>query len=329
VFLATRDSNYVARGVFFSDNRGNIFYVTLENPNTNSPYDNSDLQRTNPWNAWDIYTVASLRETRAAGGDLTKDSYSIPWGVVASSRRSSNKLWVGGGTANTARADPQGYDQHLRNESQMIFAFVMPDITDVTGDATEEGSKVSIRGNWARLSAGSNNVPSEEETKLQNGWYIPLQGDNDTYLEEYVTIRPILSEGIMYIATFMQQKININDASATCETSGGFTGKSRLYAISLEDGSGKWEGNGKYHEYEGVKIVNATDMGDGTTAFGAAALDPSKEGIESLRKDEDGNLYLVEVGKENERGGTSPGEDGGSSSPIKPNDTIINYWLSK
>jgi hypothetical protein len=320
VFLATRQSNYVARGAFFSDNRGNIFYITFENPETNSPYDS--------WDDWKIYTVASLR----GQGDDPTDSYSNPWGLMGGSRRGSSNLWVGGGTANAARADPPDDDtQHLYNKSQMIFAFLMPNITD---------GKISVRGgmnrgtiegavDWAELSTENNTVSNTEG--LKKGWYIPLQKEDSQYNEEYVTMRPILFGGNLYVATFMQEKISTGSSGA-CDTST-FMGKARLYAISLEGGrSVLWnDGDTKYLEFDGIKFVNATvsEKGDTVTAvFGFRRM--HKERSDSDIRRHTGN-------KKN--GGLSEvkGLDalvlrltsGGGNSPVVSNDSMINYWLYK
>jgi hypothetical protein len=223
----------------------------------------------------------------------------------------------------------------------MIFAFVMPDITDGNGDVNDEGSKVSVRGSWAKLSAeldekGSDIVSNAEG--LTHGWYIPLHAasPDSNYLDEYVTIRPILSGGNMYIATFMQKRItNIDDPSATCdETGGSFTGNSRLYAISLENGRGLWDDNEKYREYEDVKIVNATDMGD-SIAFGVevldpAALDPNNTGDKYLVNDDE-TLILTKLEKKPNGRETSDGDEESSNANGLPsgNESIINYWLYK
>ena len=330
VFLATRQgnyANYVASGVFFSDNRGGIFYVTFENPETKVPYDSPD--------AWKIYTVASLR---VSGDDLTA-GYSIPLGLATGG--SSGTQYIGGGTANALRADPPKTDppdednQHLLNKSQMIFAFAMPDIA-------AEGGKKSERDDWAQLSAddaaGSN--PAEF-----NGWYIPLREADTSYFEEYVTTRPVLSGGKLYVATFMQEKIDHN-SSGICETGGSFMGKSRLYAISLENGGAAlWsdggDGKKKYLEFDGVKIVSATEGDD--IIFGIEELAPTEEG-KSREYNQNGvsvsykeNFALILDAGPSGDGSTGDGygspddgpSDGKFPGGVTPNDSIINYWLYK
>jgi hypothetical protein len=135
----------------------------------------------------------------------------------------------------------------------------------------------------------------------------------------------------MYIATFMQERIKIDDSSATCETGGSFTGKSRLYAISLENGGVVPGNDGKYTEYDGVKIVNVTDMGD-SIAFGLAVLDPSIEtDTYSAVINDDENLYLKVLEKEANGGGPSDEDEEPSNANGLPsgNESIINYWLYK
>ncbi|MDR1578847.1 MAG: hypothetical protein LBS35_00700, partial [Synergistaceae bacterium] len=308
VFLATRQNNYVARGTFFSDNRGNIFYITFENPETNTPY--------NSWDDWRIYTVASLRED----GDAPTDSYSIPWGLTGGSRRGVGKLWVGGGTADAARADPPDDDvQHLINKSQMIFAFVMPDIAAADGE-------ISLRGDWAQLDADDNDVMINPDG-LSKGWYIPLQGATQEYYAEYVPIRPVLFGGNLYIATFKQKKIN-PAASGACETSN-FDGMSRLYAISLDTGrSVLWkDGENKYLEFNGLKFASFTvsEKGDTSTlviTYRTLSKVNADSDISRHTEDEDA-LSKVKgmdalVVKMVASGGTTP---------LVPNDSVLNYWL--
>jgi hypothetical protein len=328
VFLATRQSSYEARGVFFSDNRGGIFYVTFEDPETNAPYDS--------WDDWKIYTVASLR----GSGDASTDSYSIPWGLVAGG--SSGGLYVSGGTANAVRADPTNDgNQHLFNKSQMIFAFAMPDIAA----APNEGGKKSERGDWAQLSADVSNdvLSAEEEAKRKNnGWYIPLrEADNNAngYLEEYVTTRPVLSGGNLYVATFMQERIDTTSAGS-CETGSSLMGKSRLYVISLETGSSALsDSDKKYHELDGVKIVNVMEIGD-KIALRAAELDAEavknneiskKISITQMGEGDMGvNLMSLEKDLLNDDDEDEDEELSDGDSPnVTPNDTIINYWLYK
>jgi hypothetical protein len=318
VFLATQQgdhADYVASGVFFSDNRGGIFYVTFEDPETKAPYDSPDK--------WNIYPIASLR----GSGDNTTAGYSIPLGLATGG--SSGTQYMSGGTANALRADPPKTDspdedtQHLLNKSQMIFAFAMPNIAAVPA----EGGKMSIRDEWARLNAENDTVSTTGE--LEKGWYIPLQGDDAAYHEEYVTTRPVISGGNMYVATFMQERIDAA-SPGICGTGGSFMGKSRLYAISLESGGAVLWGDRtrKYIELDGVKIVSATETGSGIE-FGIAELDPNRARTSMNSINEASVSYNGNTGQINVEPPDDGSSVGGSSSLVAPNDSIINWHYNK
>ncbi|MDR1510576.1 MAG: hypothetical protein LBS53_13165 [Synergistaceae bacterium] len=302
VFLATRYNNYVARGSFFADNRGSVFYISFEDPETGTPYES--------WDQWKIYAVASLR----GAGDAATDSYSIPWGLMGGSRGGSSKLWVGGGTADALLANPPDRDrQNLPNKSQMIFAFVMPDLV--------EGEK-SLRSGWTEINA---EVGGAKVAANGKGWYIPLQKGNEGDKDEYVTTRPVLFGGNMYIATFMERKIDTKPGMCATDK---LNGSSRLYAISLETGeSVLWnDGNTKYLQFDGIRITSFTisEKGSDTLVAAYQVLDQksansdisehvSKE--ELLSKVGDLDALVIKML-----------EGGGGGSGITSNDSMVNYW---
>jgi hypothetical protein len=309
VFLATINNTYIARGLFFADNRGSIFYVNFEDPDTGLPYDS--------WEDWEIRTVASLR----LSGDNATASYSVPTGLMGGARKSSpNRLWMGGGTANAARADPPSEDeQQLANKSQMIFAFVMPDLAD---------GHMTTRDDWSGLDPddGASKIGDEDNGE---GWYIPLRGAvPGQYKAEYVTTKPVLFGGNLYVATFREEIVGIGSQGA-CDTSA-LSGASRLYAISLESGkSVMWGGGGKkYLEFGGLKFTSFTvSEKGGVTTLAAAyqALDrPTAEqsangaanAEESVSKVEGMDAIAIRM---------IPGSSGGNSNMAK-DDGVVNYW---
>jgi hypothetical protein len=123
-------------------------------------------------------------------------------------------------------------------------------------------------------------------------------------------------------------------------------GKSRLYAISLETGGAAlWsdggDGKRKYLEFDGVKIVSATEAG-GEIIFGIAELAPTEEGKSreynqngvsvSYKKDMALILNAGPSAGGSSGNGSSSGDEssgGGLSSLVTSNDSIINYWLYK
>jgi hypothetical protein len=305
VFLSSKGSNYIARGAFFADNRGSVFYVNFADPATGQPYAD--------WNSWGVRTVASLR----ANGDAPTDSYSIPSGLMGDARRSSpDRLWVAGGTANVARADPPDKDaQALVNKSQMIFAFVMPDL--VSGEMTK-------RDRWTSLNpdAGSSGIMKSDE-----GWYIPLGRVSGEFKDEYVTTRPVLFGGNLYVATFRERKVSAGHAGS-CE-SGSLSGLSRLYAVSLESGqSVLWnDGGSKYLQFDGIKISGFTVSergGKSTLIVSYQVLDQN-----DADKDIDGNTDREKsLSKADGLDALviNMVENGGGRGNVTSNDGVMNYW---
>jgi hypothetical protein len=316
-FLSNSTNNYIADGVLFADNRGSIFYVSFAAPNPN------DLnQAAVPWGNWQIYTVASLHLDASAA--TSADIYSIPWGVAGGMDSESN-VWLGGGTANAARADPPSDsvdDQHLTNKSQMIFAFKMPDITKPDAEKT-------LRGEWLELANIGGELSGEEKEKLKKGWYIPLRvGDNINYRDEYVTMRPVLYGGSLYVATFMESIVNSGSPGA-CEESG-LRGTSRLYAISLKDGRPVFEpwGSG-YLDFNDVIFTSFTLSEQGDKPILIARYRKLLDDAEIPTGDP-----IVGIGGpmgEKAVGVKLPGvnatPDGGGRSPVENNDSVVNYWI--
>jgi hypothetical protein len=307
VFLSSRHSKYMASGVFVADNRGSVFYVNFE--------DMDGLPLTP--DRWKIRTVASLR----AKGDGLSDNYSIPSGVIGgSSVGRPGSLWLAGGTADVVRRDPvPGDDTSMRlvNKSQMIFAFLMPDLTS---------GRMTSRETWSVLDPDQGRSGIKDNAE---GWYIPLRtAGKHQYGAEYVTARPVFYGRNMYVATFREHLMNINSGGAC--PSGTLMGDSRLYVLSLETGeSALWgDGDSKYLDFEGVRISGFTlsEKGNVSTlivSYQVLDKDAAKNSLNNNIMNERDNLSKADgmdalVIK-------MPDTD--ESIPlVTSNDAVVNYW---
>jgi hypothetical protein len=307
VFLAGRANHYISRGLFFADNRGVVFYVNFAD----------ERERPLRPSEWKVRAIASLRVKK----DAPTDSYAIPSGVMGGSfGNHPDRLWVAGGTADAMRADPPVGDDGARrvgNKAQMIFAFVMPDLSR---------GRHTTRDEWTVLD------PDDGDSGVADGasgWYIPLRPALKLqYGAEYVTSRPVLSGGNLYIATFRESLARVG-SQGMCD-SGKMSGESRLYAISLESGSSVlWnDGGTKYLEFGGMKITAFTlsSKGDMTTLVASYEIldkDAASAGIEKNTGVEGKNLSKVSgmdalVIKVPEKG---PGR-----SRVTSNDEVVTDW---
>jgi hypothetical protein len=308
VFRTAADSAYLSKGMYFSDNLGRIFYVSFTDPETGLPLKSQD--------DWEIRTVASLRSSQ----DAKTDCYSIPSGVrIGMLNRNPDNFWVAGGTADVTRADPTRGDdesQRMRNKSQMIFAFAMPDFA---------GGRMTKRDDWAKLDPekGDSGISGKHE-----GWSIPLAQAKGAWKAEYVTAKPELSGGSLYAASFRQSTVSVN-SSNPCETSK-INGESRLYALSLETGQAAlWgSGNKKYLRFDGIKITGLTVSKKG----GAQSLLVSYEVLDrdaaekSIGQNTGAEESLTKVGGMDALALKMPDGDNVRKSSVKNNDSVVEYW---
>ncbi|MDR3255385.1 MAG: hypothetical protein LBT31_07435 [Synergistaceae bacterium] len=245
-FLYRSENNqYMTGNIFAADNRGNIFRVSLEEKDSGGV--------TKPLSAadWSISTVATLQPDLAAAAKSAAN-YSMPYGLAAGGVKST--IWLAGGTADipvlkTAQF-PEGA---LRNESQMIFAL-----------KAEEAAPTFARDNLKLLS--SKDVKSLlNPSEKYMGWYIPLEKSGQNNFREYVSAKPTLVNGTLFVPTFIQKnKVATNDASI-CGLVREVNGESRLYALDVTTGGANFWGSGvsagssaKYIALAGVKITGLT-----------------------------------------------------------------------
>ncbi|MDR1020630.1 MAG: hypothetical protein LBL73_07725, partial [Synergistaceae bacterium] len=227
--------------VFASDNRGNVFMVSLEGQG------GGEMKALSP-GEWNIRTVVTLQKNIASASEndpAKVKHYSTPRGFCAGIE--NGKVWLGGGTANAAvKKSGKAPDGELKNDFQMIFGFCVPDA---------DGTMI-VRDDLKELddTADTTLAPGD----LQPGWYIRLRPGGQNTGEEYVTAKPVLVCGIMYIPTFRQtQRINTEKAADPCGVTRKVSGESRLYAVGIKTGGPAHWTDPATHE--SVKYITITD----------------------------------------------------------------------
>jgi len=286
----------IAAKVFAADNRGNHFMVNLERGFGTSA---TQLIERN----WNIQAVASLRKNSSATGE--NNNHCNPFGLVVTKTSDGNSVWVGGGTANTStRIADSANAGVISNNGQYIYAFKVNE------------SKALYRDDLVELKADEDNVTIEAG---DNGWYVTLSAPSANYNEEYVTTKPVLMGGKMYIATFIPKR-----DSATCDNA--VDGSSRIYAITIDTGAPSW-GHGvasRYIEIKGIKIAGLTHSVKGAREKIIVSYAVTN------KADADASLaYWENEGIVNQASGAdlfTIGEGGGSEAPFDPLSTYINYW---
>ena len=331
-FLAAINDKYKAWGALFADNRGSIFYVNFVDQN-NTPYTS--------WNDWGIRTIASLRvpqddvDDRILPSDSIPANYSIPAGLMGDARFSSPEdVWIAGGTANVARGEieREQYNQWVPNESQqipnkeqMIFAFKMPDLYNPreVGNPPINKSGKTTRDDWTEVDAddASGIEPGDE------GWYIPLRKAENGYNAEYASTRPFLFQGVLFVATFREDKAGRANPEA-CDANN-LLGETRLYALSLDTGRPMLWGNRskKYLDFDGIKVTGFTLSEAGGTPMLLAAyhvLDKDNAGS-NIDKNTGSEDSLSSVGGDlNALAIRLPEEP--TPGTIPPNEGVLTYW---
>jgi Tfp pilus tip-associated adhesin PilY1 len=232
-----KEGPYLAGSVFAADNRGTIFRVDMEEVIGNSI---SDLEPAK----WKINAVATLHSTAADAKEST-DSYSIPFGVQAA-RDGAGYAWISGGTSNLRTrndgANPSGL---LKNKSQMIFAF-----------RTQSGHAIYGAKDLKKLDdVAADSVLTDADLKDdKHGWKIDLPAASAGLSEEYVSAKPLLVNGILYVPTFQEGRINWT-LESMCSFGVRATGTSRLFVLDVTSGRGRWSSGDKFATLEGAKIT--------------------------------------------------------------------------
>jgi hypothetical protein len=322
IFFASQSSNYVARGVFTADNRGNIFYVTFVDYATQEPLPRED---------WEIRTVATLRKS----GDDPTDSYALPLGVVAGSRVDRGDKWVAGGTSNVGtRGKAADKDTMIRNEEQLIFSFKLPEMANE--GAANYG--MTRRSDWTHVSRASADDIDDDDIDYDDingadsidpdddGWYIKLKEGDSHYEDEYVTTAPMMINGKLYVATFQELKYETGESA--CDT-GQKNGVARLYTVALDTGGAAMWGDGKskFLVFKGMKITGFTHSEQGKKEtllvhYERLNVEESASYIKNRTDNEDAlsESDLPNTLEITELGGS------GITANVTSNDQVVNYW---
>ncbi len=268
---------------------------------------------------WTIETVATLQKDGLNGS--YNGNYAIPHGVALGIVNRS--LWAAGGTADIYTVKPDDDDSGvIENTSQMIFAFNTAAKTNGTLYRKDDDDN-----GWVSVTSNDANAVLESG---KNGWYIELDGANpmSMYDSEYVSAKPLVVDGILYIATFKPAKVNKEGASDPCGRPD-FHGVSRLYAVNIATAKGTWKNGEKTVEFNDIRITGLTHSKLGKRESIVVTFD-------SLT-DEGSNLETT-IGGQDDMGISDLSEAQKwfykslpPKSTLGPNDGkgVINYWLEQ
>jgi outer membrane protein assembly factor BamB len=301
--------------VFASDNRGSVFMVSLEGQSQDG-----EMKALAP-GAWDIRTVATLQENIASASDSDPGNvrhYSTPYGLCVGLE--NGKIWLGGGTSNVmVKKSQSAASGELENDFQMVFGFRVP----------EAGAAILARGDLKALD-------DTADTKLEPGdsrpgWYIKLRPGGQGTGEEYVSAKPLLVGGRMYVATFRETKrVDTGKAASLCGATRSVSGEGRLYAVDIKTGeAARWTGDMldpvKYIAFNDAKIVDLGLMQTNDAYFVTTAVDilSDSSDFEAVVNAQQDSKQRDENSSENKEG--KAGGRGG----IPSKKTIILYWLEK
>ncbi|MDR1916925.1 MAG: hypothetical protein LBQ58_10165 [Synergistaceae bacterium] len=296
------NNKYITGQIYAADNRGNIFNVALEEDS------GSGALKPLPVQSWKLRTVATLQEGLSAAAS-SNFSFSIPHGIAT--YMSGRDIWLAGGTADVrVRTDGDAQkDGVLRNSAQMVFSF-----------NTQIGqSAVFTRNDLKELrpkTASDALMPADDK----RGWYFKLVGDELANSIEYTAAKPVIVNGILFVGTFIPQKINWS-SQEICAAGTRMYGDSRLYAVNVRTGGQYWPG-GKYAVLSGAKItglalsrmgkkqrlvVTYDKLSDKDVSFSA----PDATHMEDL------NSFVLDA------------PPGGGVGNLRDNQNVIQYWLLK
>jgi Tfp pilus tip-associated adhesin PilY1 len=310
-------NEYMAGRVFVADNRGSIFMISFEKQDGNG-----ETVMHESANNWTIQTIASLQKTLIDAKESSAD-YAIPYGLAAYIASSNQKIWLGGGTSNvltkrTLGTLPTGL---IENAEQLIFGFMAPENNDTTYIRGEHFEPLDPE-------SAASTIGKDGDSTNDAGWYFTLKPGVAGYAGEYVSSKPVLVDGTLYIATFRQQEIDPEKVDP-CGFSRNVSGVSRLYALNiLNGGAAQWYGKkSKYLEFEDVKIIELRIRSNKNGTYVDAVVDvlDSENNFDEVVGDSGGNE--VDGDEYSKVGEWRHVRSSGKSLP--PETTLINYWLLK
>jgi type IV pilus assembly protein PilY1 len=236
--------SYMTGAVYAADNRGSIFGLEMEQENADKTVTPISPKE---WKLKTLATLQSNQELSAGSGN----SYAIPHGITA--LRKDNAIWLSGGTADIpVTRDHAHPDGKLYNASQMIFSF-----------KTEQSqTSVYTRNDLKVLRADETDVYNPEDAG--HGWMINLAQARQGKSAEYVSAKPLVAGGVIYIPTFVEKKINITNPDILCNFSPRTYGEARLYALHADSGAPYWgEPVGRFSTIDGIKITGFSSSNQG------------------------------------------------------------------
>jgi hypothetical protein len=302
--------------LYASDNRGNIFRVKLEDR------DGDGAVKTLVPGEWTIDTVATLQENNNEAISSAY-SYSVPHGLICGSV-SSSSTWLAGGTADvgtrTSDALPYGI---ISNKKQMIFAFRDDDAI----------SQPRIRGtDWKRLTSDENDLLERNDGK--SGWFIPLEENTQMNFREYVSSKPMIIGGVLFVSTFIQKKPNDPTDASLCGLVRNINGDSRLYALSLTNGAAAfWRGGDneltKYITFEGIKITGMNLVRSESGSRLIVRYDILTEDANLVEKPKQDNVRRVEGANNLIQIRDLPESEMDININLPPGATVNVYWMER
>jgi hypothetical protein len=307
--IRSANSAYLTGKIIVSDNRGNIFGIDTEE---SDEFGNVTPKQISSWN---ITTIATLQNTLLEAASSSK-SYAIQFGVAAS--KQNDDLWLAGGTSNLKvkrLVDRYPEDGILENDKQFIFAF-----------RTRDGQSCITRDKLKALDPyASQDIL--EKTDDKQGWHIELLESSPVRGDEYVSAKPLLVGGVLFVATFIPQKIGW-ETQDLCETSARISGNSRLYVVDISNGRPYWNGKGKYVTLDNAKITGITLSTQGRSmsvkkddviliTYDKLTDDAVNMDAPDARPLEDLSAFMI----------YSPQSNGGVN--LEDNRNVIQYWIQK
>jgi hypothetical protein len=95
----------------------------------------------------------------------------------------------------------------------------------------------------------------------ERGWMINLAPARGSEAAEYVSAKPLVTGGVLYVPTFVEKKINVTDPDILCSVSPRTYGETRLYAVYTNSGAPYWGGTvGRFSTIEGMKITGFSSL---------------------------------------------------------------------
>ncbi|MDL2264074.1 hypothetical protein LJC31_05420 [Synergistaceae bacterium OttesenSCG-928-I11] len=310
---------YVTSKAFVADNLGRIFMINFG--------DDTDLARDSSHEpgVWEISLLASLQKNKNA----VDGNFAIPHGVAI--YRKNNLLWIAGGTANVGtRNNDANNSAMLENGSQVIFAFN----TEARTDSATQYRDMGDGKGWKELAWNGNvdDVLNPMNDVGKTGWFFGLE-KRTKYKDEYVSTKPVIINGTLYVATYMDEIIKNAEKGKCGERN--MNGISKLYAIDVATGAPVlWEGaTKKAQEFGGIKITGLTHSKQGTretlvVTYDTVDTDPNKkDDVKDVAYKED-KMNMPSSGAEKVPFFTID-EGAVKGAKMKSASSVINYWREK